>query len=232
MGWSTTLLFATVASAHSYSSSSIGSGYSSTNEACAPDAGCIKNRICSFGSEENYKIARAALYKATGRPTTCNDQCSCTPSPTNEITTLLVRAQADQYIYGNNSVCNSHVLQAAMYYHTGGFACEKIFAEAQVDLIRLCGVQNGRSCYGKCTAQYQIDTPPPMCEEHTGIDENSMYAIFAYIILGCVLGSWTSGVEFKTKRGTLRDRFKSTHSRIHSVYGDTELDALLSGSRF
>lgn len=229
MGWSTTLFLVTVVSAHSYSSSPIGwSGSATPLSECAPDAGCIGNRVCGFGTEENYKIARAALFQATGRSTTCYDQCTCSPNPSNQVDTILVQAQKDQYIYGNNTVCNSHVLQAAMYYHTAGFTCETVFLQAQSDLIRLCGVQNGRSCLGKCTEQYQIDTPPPMCEEHVGIDEHSLYAILGYIVLAGVLWSWTAGVEIGVSRGTqLQNRFVRTRYVSSRSNGDSEMDALL-----
>lgn len=236
MGWSATLLLVTAASAHSYSSSAI--GYSTANDltACAPDAGCIKNRLCSFGTEENYKIARAALFEATGRAKTCYDKCECSPNPTNQVATILISAQNDQYIYGNNTVCNSHVLQAAMYYPTAGFTCEEVFAEAQGDLIRLCGVQNGRSCLGKCVDYYQIDKPKPLCEQHVGIQEQSLFIVLAYFLFCCTVASWTSGIEIYNTREPstrLRKRFTSTRYASHQrdATDSYELDSLL-GSFF
>ena len=166
---------------------------------------------------ENYNIARNALFEATGRPHSCINKCSCTPSHVNAISKLLQEAEeldasgSNKTLYGNNPICNDPVMKAAMYYYTSGFSCESVYVEAQSELIRLCGVQNGRLCYGKCSQHYQIDSPPPPCENKVGVDKLTMYLIGLYIFVTASLWSWTSSIDLSpviTTSSKLQTRYR------------------------
>jgi len=189
---------------------------------CSSDAACEANRECGFGTIDNYKIARKALFEATGRSiTTCNNTCTCTPANVSVISKLLNEAEeldssgSNIILYGNNVVCNDSVMKAAMYYYTSGLPCEKVYSEAQSELIQLCGVQNGRSCYGKCTEHYQIDSPPPPCENKVGVDKLTMYLIGLYVFVTASLWSWTSSIDLSpviTTSSKLQTRYRDESS--------------------
>lgn len=206
MRWVLVSVFA-VATAHSYGSSAIGYASAAPGN-CAPDGACLANRKCTFGSEANYKVARDVLFEITGRSLSCVDKCSCSANPRNQVNTLLDSAVLDPTIYGNNSICTNEVVKAAMYFHTAGYKCETVFAEAQIGLFRLCGFQDGRNCLGKCDVQYKIDTPLPPCEERQGVDDTSLFIIGGYIFLSAMLWTWTNGIDLRD-RNRLRTRFRS-----------------------
>lgn len=221
------LLLVAITTTHAYDTSKIGRSFADLT-ACTPDDGCERNRRCAFGSDTNYEIARKELFKATGRSENCFDRCICAYNPHNIVNQTLEKAKKNSSIYSNNEICNNPVILAAMYYHTSGFTCENVFREAQRQVIQLCGKQNGASCQGQCTEQYQIDTPTPMCEQQTGISDQTTYAIFAYVLFGCILWSWTAGVEISENK--LSSRFRTTRTRFKSRK-DVDFDDLL-GSFF
>lgn len=217
--------------AHNYGTSTLRQHSQSLFGECAPDDACEANRKCAFGSLENYAIARNDLFQVTGYPNSCIDQCDCTPSSQNDVQEQLDIATSTGKWY-DIPICNNSALKQAMYYHTSGYACERVFEKAQQQLILLCGMQNGVSCQGKCTEQYQIDTPVPLCEQNKDIEDSILYAIFGYILLGCTLWSWTSGVDInEQKLNTLSQRFTSTRYRYSHGNDDSEFESLL-GSFF
>lgn len=214
------LFVVTVVNAHSFSSSSI--GYT-PNEvtACIATPACTRNRICTFGTEANYVLARNTLFAATGRSLSCADQCTCSANPRNLVATKLAAAVVDPAIYANNSLCSNQILKAAMYFQTGGYACETVFREAQTNLIRLCGMQNGRPCNGKCTDWYKIDRPPPPCEERQGVDDVSLLVGGLILFLGVTLWAWTSGIDFNYMHGKQRpisEYYQPTNTAFTDVY--------------
>lgn len=202
-----------VVNAHSFGSSSIGYAPNQVT-ACAPTDRCIGNRVCTFGTVANYNLARNAIFAATGRSQSCIDQCTCNANPRNPVAVKIEQAVVDPILYANNSLCTNQILKAAMYFQTAGYACDTVFREAQSDLIRLCGVQNGRPCNGKCTEWYQIDRPAPPCEERVGVDDTSWFLIILYILLTGMLWTWTSGIDLNHMRNKkLRQRFENT--KVH-----------------
>jgi hypothetical protein len=193
---------------------------------CLPDEACVANRICGFGTEKNYEIARNDLFVATGRPLSCINKCSCNASSVNAISRMLAQAAANDAagsnttLYGNNEICNNPVMKAAMYFYTSGFECESIFVEAQSDLIRLCGFQNGRPCYGKCTEHYQIDSPPPPCESKVGIDKTTMYLIGLYVFIATSMWTWTGSIDLAPPSQSstrLKMRYKTHNDSSESL---------------
>lgn len=215
--------------AHNYGTALLQQSSSTLYGECAPDDACIQNRECAFGTTKNYEIARNDLFEVTGYPLSCENQCECVASPHNEVKTEYNKANSTGHWY-NISLCLHYpALKAAMSFHTSGYDCENVFREAQSQFIRLCGMQNGLSCEGKCTELYQIDTPVPLCEQTKDLSDSTMYAIFGYILLGCTLWTWTAGIDINEyTTNTLSQRFRPTrYTRKHSK-DDSEFDALLS----
>ena len=225
------VLWGAVGNAHNYGTAFLQQSSSSLFGECSPDDACIQNRECAFGTTDNYNIARNDLFEVTGYPLSCENQCSCTPSAHNEVSTQLQIAMNVSNWY-NIALCKNPALQQAMYFHTSGYDCENVFRAAQREFIKLCGMQNGLSCQGHCTELYQIDTPVPLCEQNKDLSDSTMYAIFGYILLGCTLWTWTSGIDINEyKTNTLRQRFRPTMYTQTSHLDDYELDSLL-GSFF
>lgn len=216
---------------HNYGAASINPAPGVTFGQCAPDSACEENRKCAFGTIDNYEIARSDLFRVTGYSENCIDQCVCTPSSVNDVSDALHLAQSTNH-WDNISLCENEAIKQALFFHTSGYLCESVFRLAQAQLIRLCGRRNGVSCQGLCTEQYQIDTPIPLCEQKKDIEDGVLYAILGYVLLGCILWSWTAGVDINDQRyNTLSQRFRHTRFSAKSSKGDSELDALL-GSFF
>lgn len=162
-----------------------GTGGAGTGQ-CLPSGACESNRECTFGTLSTYAVVRDAVFEATGYPLTCIDACSCTPSPTSRVSTLLSRASSDPTIYNNNSVCSNGVLMAGMRYITANYACDRVFSEAQVPLFQLCGTTpSGSPCAGRCTSQYEISVPLPACKQRAGPQFDANFVVGLMV---CTLG--------------------------------------------
>jgi hypothetical protein len=153
-------------------------------EVCTPTEVCNSNRICTFGTTDTYDVVRRHLFRISGYPLSCINDCTCpTRNPVNEVQTMLEAAHKNNSLYSNNAICSNPTTHSAMIYKTESYPCERLFAEAQVDLFRLCGTQAGIPCMNRCTEQYQIDTPPRPCDlrEDTSTTTN-------FVTMGAVVG--------------------------------------------
>jgi hypothetical protein len=162
-------------------------------EDCAPTPACQKHRECTFGTVDTYEVVRNALFSATGRSLACADACECIPTASNRVQSLRDEAAADPALYANNTVCNNPKLHAAMVYITGGYACETVFAEAQVPLFQLCGIMNGGNgepCQNKCNFQYEIDVPVPPCQQRAGPQATANYVVTGLMTALAILWMW------------------------------------------
>lgn len=169
-------------------------GTTTPPELCLPTEACISHRECTFGSIKVYEQVRAALYSVTGFSTACENQCTCIQNTENRVAALLEEASnpANQYLYGNNSVCNDPKIHAAMTYITANFECESVFREAQKGLFGLCGMQNGIPCMGTahCKFQYEIDVPVPPCRQRSDPQATANYVVTILFVILCLL--WTA----------------------------------------
>jgi len=171
-------------------------GQEPTSEECPPSKACIDSRVCTFGDVATYNVVRRQLFEATGYPLACIDACQCNPNPSNRIASLLSKAAGDPTVYNNNSACSNQVLMSAMDYITANLPCEAVFAEAQVPLFKLCGTQNGVPCRGKCTQQYQIDTPLGACYQRTGATNFINFVTAAMVVALGVLWVYIPGSTY------------------------------------
>lgn len=158
---------------------------------CGATVACNNNRVCWFGSLTRYNYNIEKLFEATGYPLSCINSCSCSNNPVNAVQLMLNRAAQNNTLYANNEICNNPVMYWAMVYSTAGFACETIVEQAQQLLILLCGTQNGIPCNGRCTEQYQIDTPPRPCDSRSLLNQEEAYWELAYTVALIILIAWS-----------------------------------------
>lgn len=161
------------------------------NSQCGATVACDNNRVCWFGTLSHYNYIVEKLFEATGYPLSCINSCSCSNNPVNSVQLMINQAAQNNSLYANNVICNDPVMYWAMVYSTAGFPCETIVEEAQQLLIVLCGTQNGIPCNGRCTEQYQIDTPPRPCDSRSSMNQDEAYWEMAYTVALIILVAWS-----------------------------------------
>ena len=139
------------------------------------------------------------VFALSGYPLSCENACTCAHvNPINAVQTMLNLAQLDNSLYSNNSICSNMYVYAAMTYLTAQLPCESVMRLVQTNLIRLCGTQNGVSCMGRCTEQYQIDMPRRPCDLRQDADTRSRFVFTVGIVLGCIVFLWAPSSEDDT----------------------------------
>jgi hypothetical protein len=179
--------------------------YSAVGSLCPTTTATNANRMCTFGTLQNFAVVRNTLFKAAGYPISrCEDQCSCIQNKHNQIARMLTLAESDPSLYSNNSLCENQILTAGRNFITAGFPADGVCAQAQIALFKLCGTQNGVSCMGKCNSRIQVDTPKRPCDsKHT--TSHLVPAVLIVTVMGLydIIPGSTSVIVETVKQNTL-----------------------------
>lgn len=184
---------------------------------CGATVACNNNRVCWFGSLARYNYMVEKLFEAAGYPISCINSCSCSNNPVNAIQLMLNQAASNNSLYANNPICNDPILYWAMVYSTAGFPCETLVAQAQPLLFALCGTQNGIPCMGRCTEQYQIDTPPRPCDSRSSMNQDEAYWQMFYTVTIIILILWSPDYLNEPNLPTHTEKQETTQNTVKQI---------------
>jgi len=168
--------------------------------ACSPNERCLNNRVCNFGSQAAYAKVATHLYEITGCANCqldCGGTCACTASSQVQfaIANSNVSTANASKAWCNHPICKQHLTHHALQYTTYNYPCETSFADAQEQIIKLCGRISGTCCQGKCNKHWEIDQPEPRCETYTSHAAAVRWLFSAYVIIIVVLWQWSTEMD-------------------------------------
>lgn len=156
-------------------------------ELCSPDTTCNDNRVCEFGSLESYDVVRDYVFAVSGCSTSCINECTCVCNTSGIVFDELNQLPYPPYC-SRSEICNNALVQRAMNYDTGGYACEAVFAIAMRSIYQLCAQIDNTCADGACSNPLCSSSKAPVCEQATGVPLEIQLLIVLYVIAS--LAAW------------------------------------------